>query len=98
MIDSLSVDRRRLAALCDRYGVSALHVFGSAARGEDRPGSDIDLMYELRSDARLGWEIDDLADQLSELFGRPVDLIARRALHPQLRDAILHDARPFYAA
>ncbi|MDQ2709999.1 MAG: nucleotidyltransferase family protein [Actinomycetota bacterium] len=93
-----SVDTRRLAAVCDRYGIAALHVFGSAARDEDTPGSDIDLLYELLPGTRLGWEIDDLADELSDLFGRTVDLVARRAINLRLREAILHDARPLYAA
>ncbi|MFF5987921.1 hypothetical protein [Prauserella flavalba] len=42
---------------------------------------------ELRPGARLGWEIEeDLNDDLSALFGRPVDLVSRRSLHPLLRD------------
>jgi predicted nucleotidyltransferase len=92
------VDAALVDGICARYGIARLEVFGSAARGESRPGSDLDLLYELRPGARLGWEIDDLADELSALFGRPVDLVARRAIHPRLRDAILQEARPLYAA
>ncbi len=91
-------DVERLSAVCRRYGVAALYVFGSVARGDDGDGSDIDLLYDLHPDARLGWEIDDLADSLAEVFGRPVDLVSRTALHPALRPAVLHDARPVYAA
>lgn len=96
--DWRDVDVARLDAVCMRYGIAALEVFGSAARGEAGPDSDVDLLYDLRPGARLGWEIDDLADELSVLFGRPVDLVSRRAIHPRLRDRILHDARPLYAA
>jgi predicted nucleotidyltransferase len=46
----------------------------------------------------LGWEIGDLADDLAELFGRPVDLVSKRALHARLRDRILAEARPLCAA
>ena len=53
---------------------------------------------KLRPGARLGWEVDDLADELSEIFGRPVDLVARVALHPMLVDTVLGHARPLYAA
>ena len=91
------VDRDRLAAVCGRYGIASLAVFGSVARGTDTTSSDLDLLYELRPGARLGWEIDDLADELSEIFGRPVDLVSRVALHPLLADTVLGEARPLYA-
>ncbi len=94
----LIVDTAALDAVCRRYGIASLTVFGSVARGEDGPGSDIDLLYELRPGARLGWEIEDLSDELAALFGRPVDLVSRRAVHPLLRDAVLADERPLYAA
>lgn len=92
------VDVARLDAVCVRYGIAALDVFGSAARGDDGPHSDLDLLYELRPGARLGWEIDDLADELSEIFGRPVELVSKNAIHPHLRDRSLREARPVYAA
>jgi predicted nucleotidyltransferase len=66
--------------------------------GDDRPGSDLDLLYDTAPGARLGWEIDDFADELAALFGRPVGLVSRRAITPRLRAKILHDARPLYAA
>jgi hypothetical protein len=50
-------------------------------------------LYTVRPGRRLGWEIDDLADELSDLLGRAVDLVSRRALHPLLRRAVLADAR-----
>jgi uncharacterized protein len=92
------IDCDRLAAVCHRYGIATLSVFGSLARGTAGENSDIDLLYELRPGARLGWEIDDLADELSEIFGRPVDLVARVALHPMLVETVLGEARPLYAA
>lgn len=95
---SIEVDADRLDALCRRYGIAALFLFGSVARGEDLPGSDLDLLYDTAPGARLGWEIDDFAEELATLFGRPVDLVSRRAINPRLRGRILHDARPLYAA
>ena len=92
------VDVERLDEICARYGIAALEVFGSAARGQERPGGDLDLLYQLRPGARLGWEIADLADELSDLFGRPVDLVSRSAINPRLRDRILLEARLVYAA
>lgn len=97
-MDLSDVDRGHLEELCRRYGVARIDVFGSVARGEDREGSDIDLLYELRPGARLGWDIETLSDELADLLGRPVDLVSRRALHPRLRDRVLAEARTLYAA
>ncbi|MCA1693698.1 MAG: nucleotidyltransferase domain-containing protein [Actinobacteria bacterium] len=83
---SIEVDADQLNALCRRYGVSALFLFGSVARGDDRPGSDLDLLYDTAPGARLGWEITDFADELSALFGRPVGLVSRQAINPRLRE------------
>lgn len=57
----VDVDFDQLASICERYGVARLDVFGSVARGEEGPGSDLDLLYELAPGARLGWEIEDLS-------------------------------------
>jgi uncharacterized protein len=98
IIPGVEVDETRLAAICNKYGIAELMVFGSRARGGERPDSDIDVLYALRPGRRLGWEIEQLADELAELFGRPVDLVSLRALHPLLRPSVLAQARPVYAA
>jgi len=97
-VAGVTVDEARLAALCARYGVARLMIFGSVARGTAEPSSDVDVLYELQPGRRLGWEIEDLSDELSELFGRPVDLVSRAALHERLRAAVLAEAQPLYAA
>src|SRR4249919_521130 len=86
-VDLTRADRERLADVCRRFGVTRLEVFGSVSRGDDHEDSDVDLLYELSPDAELGWEIEDLATELGRLLGRPVDLVSKRALHPELRDA-----------
>jgi len=73
-------------------------VFGSRARGEVRPDSDIDILYTLRPGRRLGWEIEQLADELTELLGHKVHLVSLRSLHPLLQPSVLAEARPVYAA
>ena len=94
----LAVDRGLLAAICQRYGIARLMVFGSVARGTAEPTSDLDIMYELLPDRQLGWDIEDLSDELSGLFGRRVDLVSQKALHRRLRAAVLAEAEPLYAA
>jgi predicted nucleotidyltransferase len=97
-IPGIEVDEGRLAAICDKYGIAELRIFGSRSRGTARPDSDIDVLYTLRPGRRLGWEIEQLADELTDLFGHPVDLVSLRALHPLLRPSVLAEARPVYAA
>lgn len=92
------VDLESLAAICHAYGIEHLELFGSAASDTAGPSSDVDLLYTLKPGRMLGWEIEDLTDELAELFGRPVDLVSRRALHTRLRDQVLAEARPLYAA
>lgn len=94
----LEVDAARLRIVCERYGVARLDVFGSASRGDGNANSDIDLLYTLAPGARLGWEIEDLSDELAAIFQRPVDLVAVRAVNPLIKDRVLEEARPLYAA
>src|SRR5271166_1337185 len=94
----LDIDDAALAAVCDKYGIAELKIFGSRARGTASPGSDIDVLYALRPGRKLGWEIEQLADELTGLLGHHVDLVSQRALHPQLKPAVLAEARPLYAA
>lgn len=70
---------------------TGLWVFGSAARGELRPDSDIDLLVAFDRPVSL-FEFARLRRRLQELLGRPVDLVTREALKPQLRERILREA------
>ena len=97
-VDGLDIDVERLREVCERYGIARLDVFGSVSRGRARAESDIDLLYPLAPGARLGWEIEALQDELSDILGRSVDLVSRRALHERLRDRVLAEAQPLYAA
>jgi uncharacterized protein len=94
----VEVDETRLAAICDRYGIAELKVFGSRARGTERSDSDIDVLYSLRPGRHRGWEIEQLADEPTDLFGHKVRLVSLRALHPLLQQSVLAGARPVYAA
>lgn len=87
----------RIARISERYGVERLEVFGSTVRGDADPGSDIDILYSLKPGVRLGWAIEDLAAELGDVLGRPVDLVSRKALHPRMRDAVLAEAEVLYA-
>ena len=95
---TISVDAERLREVCERFGVERLEVFGSVARGEAAPSSDIDLLYKLKPGTRLGFSFFDLEDELAQILGRPVDLVARDSINRHIRERVLNDAQPFYAA
>ena len=95
----LEVDGASLADLCRRYHVRELSLFGSAAGGELRPDSDIDLLVEFLPNADVGLlEHAGLMLDLERLIGRKVDLVSRRGLKPQIQSSVLADARLVYAA
>jgi len=82
---------RESRAVWEPYGVTALHLFGSAVRDELRDDSDIDLLVEFGRPVGL-FEFVRLRRTLELLLGRRVDLVTTRALKRQLRDKILAEA------
>ena len=95
----IEVDETQLADLCRRYRVHELSLFGSAARGEMKPNSDIDLLVEFLPNADVGLlEHAGLMLELQRLLGRKVDLVSKNGLKPRIRSSVLRDARPVYAA
>lgn len=92
------VDDPALAEVCRRYGVKELSLFGSAARGEMTPESDIDVMVEFEPGVRIGLiRFESLVDELEAIAGRRVDLVTKRGLKPWIRPQVLRDARVIYA-
>ena len=94
----LTLPMGRITEICRRYGVKELSVFGSAARGEMRPDSDLDLLAEFLPDRKIGWEFFELEEELTRVLARRVDLGSKRSLKPWVRADALRDARVIYAA
>lgn len=72
-------------------GVDQLWVFGSVARGEEREGSDVDILVDFSTPVTI-FEFVRLRRRLEVVLGRSVDLTTRDALRPQLRASILREA------
>ncbi|MCX6592919.1 MAG: nucleotidyltransferase family protein [Acidobacteria bacterium] len=94
----IEIPLEQLHQICQRYQIHELSLFGSAARGEMRADSDIDLLVEFAPDTHLGWRFFDLEIELADLFGRKVDLGTKASLKPRVRANVLRDARVIYAA
>jgi uncharacterized protein len=76
-----------------RHGARNLRVFGSIARGEAGPESDVDLLVEMEAD-RSFLDLVGLGQDLEELLHRKVDVLTDASLHPRIRHQILAEARP----
>lgn len=83
--------RECIPDLEEKFGVTSIGVFGSYARGEATPSSDIDIVVEFNRP--IGWELVDLADYLESHLGHSVDLVIKRSIHPLIRDNILAEVQ-----
>jgi predicted nucleotidyltransferase len=96
-----TVPRAKLAALCRKYHVRRLGLFGSAARGELAPESDVDLLIEFEpGKAPSLWAEPEMREAFGALFGgRRVDLVPPQVMeNPYRRKTILRDLRVLYEA
>lgn len=102
MAPLIEQNRDAIAALCRRYGVTRLDVFGSAARGDDfdPATSDADFLYEIVDSETLVDRFFDFKDALEALLGREVDLVTARRYHlnPYFAESVNRDRKPLYAA
>ncbi|MBI2759810.1 MAG: nucleotidyltransferase domain-containing protein [Chloroflexi bacterium] len=95
----MEFDQEALAALCRKWHIKRLALFGSVMRDDFGPDSDVDVLYEFEEDARIGWAIVDVIEELSALFGgRKVDFVAFKYINRRLRPSILAGARTVYEA
>lgn len=93
---ALPIDKIR--EYCAEKPIQRLSVFGSAARMELRPDSDIDLLVEYLPDASVG--LFDMGGHLmdfQDILGRKVDLVTPKGLCKYIRDEVLESARLIYA-
>ena len=92
----------RLAEFCRANGIVKLAIFGSALREDFGPESDIDVLVEFAPGRTPGFGFVSMAAELSELFGRPVDVLTRpsveRSQNYIRRKSILETAETVYAA
>lgn len=100
MVNSaIELPREQLSALCRRWRITELALFGSALRDDFRPDSDVDLLITFEPDAP--WSLLDLVAmefELEEIVGRGVDLVERAAIEQSdnwiRRRSILESAEP----
>ncbi len=85
--------RSEILRLAARRGARNIRVFGSVARGDARPDSDVDFLVELEPDRSL-LDLGGLLMDLQDLLGRKVDVVTEKGLHWYIRDRVLEEAVP----
>jgi len=88
---TLPIETSRLQTILSKHGVVSASVFGSFARGEARPESDLDLLIKPSAGTSL-FDILDLQKELEEAMQRPVDLVTK--LHPRFEPYIMPELVP----
>jgi uncharacterized protein len=98
----IAFDQQKLGQFCRQHGIARLELFGSALGVNFRTDSDVDLLATFRSDSHptlLDWA--GMQQELTEIVGRPVDLVSRRAVESSRNEhrkrSILSLAQPIYA-
>ena len=95
----IEIPETQIVEICRRHQVRELSVFGSAARGELRPESDIDFLVDFLPGARPGLlGVAAMTREFAAVLGRRVDLAVKPALKPLIRAEVLAEARLIYAA
>jgi predicted nucleotidyltransferase len=99
----LTLDDRQMqleiGSFCRRWKIRELSIFGSVAREESGPESDVDVLVSFAPDAAWSyWDLVDARLELRDIFGRDVDLVEERSLsNPFRRRTILRDKKVLYA-
>lgn len=92
LLDELRQKKDLIEALIRRYGAGRIRVFGSVARGEERPDSDVDFLVELPRGYDLFTQRLPLAEHLQDLIQRKVELVPEHELNRHIREQVIREA------
>lgn len=91
-LDTLRTEKREeILRIAASHGASNVRVFGTIARGENGPESDIDFLVDLEAGRDL-FDLGSLQADLRDLLGTSVDLVEASCLHPYIRQQVLAEA------
>ncbi len=94
----IDMPRDSIAEFCRRHHVRRLSLFGSVLRDDFRPGSDVDVLVEFEPGEAPGLAFFGMADELSDILGRKVDLSTPGFLSRYIRDDVIAEAQVQYDA
>ena len=88
----LEKNREAIREATKRFNAANPRVFGSVARGEDRPDSDLDILVDALPGTTL-FDLGGLLEELKDILGIEVDVLTSGGLHPSMKDRILREAK-----
>jgi hypothetical protein len=88
----LQEKRNEIIAIATKHGAYNVRVFGSVARGEETPESDVDFLIDYDLSKISPWFPGGLLADLENLLGCKVDIVTEKGLHHFIRDRILKEA------
>ena len=89
----LESKRDEVLRVAARHGASNVRIFGSLARGDGTPESDVDVLVDLQKGRSL-FDLGALLEDLKLLLGRDVDVVTEKGLRSRIRDRVLKEAMP----
>lgn len=93
LIDTIESNRSAILDAASRCGVTNVRIFGSAARGDAGPESDVDVLVDLEPGRNL-FDLGAFLMDLQDILGRRVHVVTENAVHWYIRDRVLDEARP----
>lgn len=87
------IKKEKILEIADRYGAYNVRVFGSVARGEAHPDSDIDILVDMEPGRSL-FDLGGLLFDLQQLLGVDVDVVTENGLRSRIRERVLNEAVP----
>jgi len=87
----LQANRKKILEIAARHGAGNVRVFGSVARGESVPASDVDVLVDLEPNRSL-FDLGALLEDLKTLLGCRVDIVTEKGLRARIRDRVLREA------
>lgn len=96
---NIDIDEAAIQSFCTKYHIRSLALFGSVLRDDFGPESDVDVLVEFEPGHVVGLiTLAGLENELSEIFGRQVDLNTPGGLSPYFREAVLLEQEALYVA
>lgn len=92
LLDELHNKKDEILALGGQYGARRIRVFGSVARGEERPDSDIDFLVDFPQGYDLFRQRLPLAERLQKLLARSIEVVPEHELNRYIREQVLNEA------
>ena len=90
-LDRLQQQKEEIYKIARRHNAEKVYVFGSCARREETPESDVDLLVDFNPTATLFDQV-EIQDAVHSLLGCKVDVVSKRGLHPYIRRRVLAEA------